>query len=312
MMMKNNHTLMVGLALVCIIYSSSYISTHAQRHHRHQQQLSSQQQCHPDFDDNKSQYIIGYGSLIDEVSKRNTDDTAGTNYPIILSGYQRSWSVYGNLPGLNTIFLTVTYNVSSSFNGVIYKTINIISYDIREYIYCRLKVNETNLILLNDTSNILDINRQIWIYISKRSHDSNESKIGTTTSATTTSPPTPTTTTTTTSTTIPSRRFPIVQSYVDIFIRGCLNISKTYKYFDDSYAKMCISSTSYWPIRRGEWINDRIFPRRPLIYEPMAREVDQLLYTMIPYSFKIISFERSDNNNNYNNNNNNNNNEEGE
>jgi len=294
MMMKNNHTLMVGLALVCIIYSSSYISTHAQRHHRHQQQLSSQQQCHPDFEDNKSQYIIGYGSLIDEVSKRNTDDTAGTNYPIILSGYQRSWSVYGNLPGLNTIFLTVTYNASSSFNGVIYKTINIISYDIREYIYCRLKVNETNLILLNDTSNILDINRQIWIYISKRSHDSNESKIGTTTSATTTSPPTPTTTTTTTSTTIPSRRFPIVQSYVDIFIRGCLNISKTYKYFDDSYAKMCISSTSYWPIRRGEWINDRIFPRRPLIFEPMAREVDQLLYTMISNSFKIISFERSD------------------
>jgi cation transport regulator ChaC len=293
MMMKNNHTLMVGLALVCIIYSSSYISTHAQRHHRHQQQLSSQQQCHPDFDDNKSQYIIGYGSLIDEVSKRNTDDTAGTNYPIILSGYQRSWSVYGNLPGLNTIFLTVTYNASSSFNGVIYKTINIISYDIREYIYCRLKVNETNLILLNDTSNILDINRQIWIYISKRSHDSNESKSGTTT----TTPSSPTTTTTT-STTIPSRRFPIVQSYVDIFIRGCLNISKTYKYFDDSYAKMCISSTSYWPIRRGEWINDRIFPRRPLIYEPMAREVDQLLFTMISNSFNIISFERSDYNNN--------------
>jgi len=307
MMMKNNHTLMVGLALVSIIYSSSYISTHAQRHHRHQQQLPSQQQCHPDFDDNKSQYIIGYGSLIDEVSKRNTDDTAGTNYPIILSGYQRSWSVYGNLPGLNTIFLTVTYNVSSSFNGVIYKTINIISYDIREYIYCRLKVNETNLILLNDTRNILDINRQIWIYTSKRSHDSNESKSGTTASATTTTPPSQTTTATIL--TIPSRRFPIVQSYVDIFIRGCLNISKTYKYFDDSYAKMCISSTSYWPIRRGEWINDRIFPRRPLIYEPMAREVDQLLYTMIPYSFKIISFERSDNNNN---NNNNNNNEEGE
>ena len=247
MMMKNNHTLMVGLALVCIIYSSSYISTYAQQHHHHeQQQLSSQQQhiqCHPDFDDNKSQYIIGYGSLIYEVSKMNTDDTASTNYPIILSGYQRSWSVYGNLPGLNTIFLTVTYNASSSFNGVIYKTINIISYDIREYIYCRLKVNETNLILLNDTSNILDINRQIWIYISKRSHDSNESKSGTTTTTTTTTPSP--TTTTTISTTIPSRRFPIVQSYVDIFIRGCLNISKTYKYFDDSYAKMCISSTSY-------------------------------------------------------------------
>lgn len=108
MIMMNNHALMVGLALVCI-YSSSYISTHAQQHHHQQQQLSSQQQhiqCHPDFDDNKSQYIIGYGSLIDEVSKRNTDDTASTNYPIILSGYQRSWSVYGNLPGLNTIFLT--------------------------------------------------------------------------------------------------------------------------------------------------------------------------------------------------------------
>ena len=45
----------------------------------------------------------------------------------------------------------------------------------------------------------------------------------------------------------------------------------------------------------------------------MAREVDQLLFSMIPNSFKIISFERSDYNNyNNNNNNNNNNNEEGE
>lgn len=194
----------------------------------------------------------GYGSLIDEASKRNTDDTAGTNYPIILSGYQRSWSVYGNLPGLNTIFLTVTYNISSSFNGVIYKTMNIISYDIRECIYCRLKVNETNLILLNDTSNILDINRQVWIYVSRRSHDSNELKSGTTTTTTATSlslPPTTATTSTSTKIicikTIPSRRFPIVQSYVDIFIKGCLNISKTYKYIDDSYAKMCISSTNF-------------------------------------------------------------------
>jgi cation transport regulator ChaC len=159
----------------------------------------------------------GYGSLIDEASKRNTDDTAGTNYPIILSGYQRSWSVYGNLPGLNTIFLTVTYNISSSFNGVIYKIMNIISYDIREYIYCRLKVNETNLILLNDTSNILDINRQVWIYVSRRSHDSNELKSGTTTTTTATSlslPPTTATTSTSTKTicnkTIPSRRSPIV------------------------------------------------------------------------------------------------------
>jgi len=266
---------MIGLLLsfLLIYLSSYYYSIHAQQEEQQQQHM----QCHPLIDDNKSQYIIGYGSLIDEVSKRNTDGTAGTNYPILLSGYERSWSIVGNLPGFNTIFLGVELNTLASLNGVIYKTMNILAYDKREYVYCRSKVNESNMVLLNKTTNnfILDNNREIWIYISKyvRRGTSPSRNIPVVQSS-------------------PSRMIPVVQSYVDIFIRGCINISRTYKYVDDNYAKMCITLTNNWPIRKCEWINDRIYPRRPLIHEPMAREIDELLRIVIPNSFKIISFER--------------------
>ena len=74
--------------------------------------------CHPKIDLTLPQYIIGYGSLIDEQSKRRTDPTAQESFPALIKGYKRSWSVHGNLPGLNATFLSIIKDQHASFNGV--------------------------------------------------------------------------------------------------------------------------------------------------------------------------------------------------
>src|ERR1700722_8821333 len=38
--------------------------------------------CHPSVNTTLSQFIIGYGSLMQEASKRETDPNVGENYPI--------------------------------------------------------------------------------------------------------------------------------------------------------------------------------------------------------------------------------------
>ena len=186
--------------------------------------------CHPSINKNYSQYIVGYGSLMDESSKQRTDKTTTEGVPIFLKGYQRGWFVHGTLPGLNATFLSIKESPYSSLNGVIYKLINpnnIAMYDKRERIYCRKELSTSKIKFY---SSIPTENKQIWIYVPKNKYTEK-----------------------------PEQNYPIVQSYVDIFIRGCINIEGKFNIPD--FAKNCVNSTTNWSIH---WVNDRIFPRRPL------------------------------------------------
>lgn len=210
--------------------------------------------CHPKVDSKLPQYIIGYGSLIDEQSKKNTAPSAQESFPILIKGYKRSWSVHGNLPGLNTTFLSISEDKNASFNGIIYKVSNPISiqqYDKRERTYCR---KELSVAQISVYSIALPAQRQIWIYTSGQKTNDH-----------------------------PTHDFPIVQSYVDVFLRGCIQIEEKFKI--DNFAKDCIRSTEQWS---DHWENDRIFPRRPFIYQPYAIKIDTLLKEMLPEHFKHI------------------------
>ena len=211
--------------------------------------------CHPQINPQLPQYIVGYGSLIDEQSKRITDPTAQENFPVIIKGYKRSWSAHGDLPGLNATFLSIHEDKNSSINGVIYKLSNpdhIQQYDKREMAYCRKELNITQIKIY---SSPLPDKKQIWIYSAAQE---------------TNNPPT--------------KDFPIVQSYVDIFIHGCIQIEEKFRI--SNFAKDCIKSTEQWSVH---WENDRIFPRRPSLHEPYARKIDTLLKEMLPDEFKRIN-----------------------
>ena len=215
--------------------------------------------CHPKVNTQLPQYIIGYGSLIDEQSKKRTDSTAEESLPALITGYRRSWSVHGNLPGLNTTFLAVSEDQASSFNGVIYKLSapeQIEEYDKRESLYCRKELSSDQL---NVYTIVLPTQKQMWIYIPIENPHL-----------------------------YPTQKFPIVQSYVDTFLRGCIHIEEHFKI--KNFAKDCIKSTDQWSMH---WINDRVFPRRPSLFEPYASKIDILLKEMLPEQFKKITFENA-------------------
>ena len=68
---------------------------------------------------------------------------------------------------------------------------------------------------------------------------------------------------------------PIVQSYVDICIDGCLEIEAIYPTARNAhFAEHFIRTCTDW---KTPWMNDRIYPWRPFIYVPRASQIDALL-----------------------------------
>jgi hypothetical protein len=83
-----------------------------------------------------------------------------------------------------------------------------------------------------------------------------------------------------------SEEKPLVQSYVDIFISGCLEQEEQQRLA--GFAQRCINSTTDWS---AFWVNDRIYPRRPFIYQPKAGLIDHLLNNALPELFQQIHIE---------------------
>jgi hypothetical protein len=210
--------------------------------------------CHPQANPNLSQYIIGYGSLMETVSKKATDDSSGDNKPVRIDNYQRGWFAKGLSTGFSTTYLGVIKKPSAHFNGTLFKlasTYSLKNYDRREIYYCRVLVPGTDIHLLVEQK----LPRgQYWIYALKPELMAS-----------------------------PTARYPIVQSYVDIFLAGCLEIEE--KYHLRNFAAHCVNTTDDWS---AHWVNDRIYPRRPTVYQAKARVIDALLQQQIPIFFNQI------------------------
>ena len=84
----------------------------------------------------------------------------------------------------------------------------------------------------------------------------------------------------------PSPRYPIVQSYVDIFVSGCLEQEERFAL--GGFARQCLATTAGWS---EHWINDRLYPRRPFIHQPRAHQIDVLLSQQLPDHFARIRIE---------------------
>jgi hypothetical protein len=83
---------------------------------------------------------------------------------------------------------------------------------------------------------------------------------------------------------VPTRDFPIVQSYLDICLTGCLQIEKG---FPDAvgFAGEFIETTQEWS---KYWENDRMHPRRAPFTVPAASKIDKLLKMHLPTLFAEI------------------------
>lgn len=217
--------------------------------------------CHPSIDQSATQYIIGYGSLINKKSRFRSLERNIEAYPILLKKFERGWFSPGNSVGFDTTYLGITENKTAKLNAIFFEVtevdINIL--DKRERVYCRHQVTPKQFTLLAPAATPYKTKSQFWIYSSLETSKNHST---------------------------PTTKLPIVQSYVDIFLTGCLNIGKQFQLPD--FAKNCIRTTRYWSTH---WVNDRIYPQRPFIYQKNAYEIDRLIKASLPKKFKAIRIE---------------------
>ncbi|WP_434360602.1 gamma-glutamylcyclotransferase [Parasalinivibrio latis] len=162
-------------------------------------------------------YIFGYGSLINEASRKMTSHT-GDGIPVSVGGLVRQW---GKVSGSNISPLVVSEG-DGECNGVLLaiNEASLAAFDIRESGYRRIELPADGIRFLN---NNVEVEGPVYAYVGRE--------------------PEP-----------PCHIQPIVQSYVDTVLAGCLRYSA-------DFANAFVESTHGW---HYPLINDRenpIYPR---------------------------------------------------
>ena len=215
-------------------------------------------ECNPRPESDRSQYIIGYGSLMQDESRKRSSPQAGPARPVEVSGYRRGWFAKGGPVGYSTTFLGVLPDPRGHLNAVIYQVEigELAVTDQREASYCRQSVDSSEIKELG-SGPPKPPGAQVWIY-------ANSPRAVAT----------------------PSASFPIAQSYVDIFVSGCLEQEQRFAL--TGFAQQCLATTQDWS---KHWINDRLYPRRPFIFQPRSGQIDALLSQQLPEYFSQIAIE---------------------
>ncbi len=195
-------------------------------------------------------YIFGYGSLIEDESRKRTTPSARDAWPCVALGVRRGWWARGASSGLTTTYLGALDDPAAECNGVIYAVSEeeLAATDHREsagYRRCRIERSKLRM---------LDGRREppegvFWAYINSFPPEKIPDNL-------------------------PSPQFPMVQSYVDICINGCLEVEGKYP-SAAGFAELFVATTEAWS---QYWVNDRVYPRRPFIFCPMASKIDAVLH----------------------------------
>jgi hypothetical protein len=164
--------------------------------------------------------------------------------PANVVGIQRGW--FGHLDGvsLSPTYLGAVTDASSNCNGVIFKVPQqqLEAFDKHEAGYERKKIDQSNITMLDGSKSAPE--GDIWFYASTEKRYA-------------------------------SPEFPIVQSYVDVCLNGCLEIEATYHLAREAeFAETFLKTSTNWS---KYWVNDRIHPRRAFVYVPNANKIDALI-----------------------------------
>jgi len=178
---------------------------------------------------------------------------AGDAYPVIVSGVRRGWYFqykpeFG--PTLSPTYLGAVAGANAACNGIIFELpahpheLEALSW--REQGYVLAKLDPADVQLVDGDVSLSDAD--IWFYACiERS--------------------------------LPNVTHPIVQSYVDDCVVGCLEIEDAFPLAKQtSFARQFVESTDGW---QAPWLNDRPLPWRPSRHTPRAWDVDELLYDVL-------------------------------
>lgn len=207
-------------------------------------------------------YIFGYGSIINDESRLKTlgcscaDDEAVAVYLSPEFGYFRSWCYRSNT-GFTALGLIPMNNqkYSSKICGIIFPVSNteaLNAFDEREQGYERVLVNVK----------MVEINHNIGCHAAKARAKELELFLQSTNVNIWTYVPT------LACLSSPDDEYPILQTYVDVCLRGCL------AWGGEEYMKDFIRSTYGWS---DFFLNDALLSRRPWLHRPDYKAVDTSL-----------------------------------
>lgn len=178
-----------------------------------------------------------YGSLI---SRNSIDGVGQLNIPVGVSGLKRGW--YAPVAEDRNTGLGAVVETTSVCNGVLVKASDdyLVSIDSREtkHGYSRVKLPSA---FVRSSYDAVVSAHDTWIYLID----------------------TPT---------VPTQDCPIAQSYLDVVLAGCLEIS-------EDFAAEFILTTHGW---EHFWINDRTQPRYRRYVQADAKRIDSFLSALIP------------------------------
>ena len=195
-----------------------------------------------------TQFIFGYGSLINSASRHSSAGKTIPAIPVRISaafGYIRTWNDR-SASGFTALGLRKSGpdEKASTINGVLYAVDadDIAKYDVRETGYARVEVPRDDIEAVSWQR--LPLTGKIWVYIPVKSNG--EPGVG-----------------------LPaaSAQFPLLESYIDLVVEGSLE-------YGEDFARELIETTSDWS---DYWLNDRELARRPWMRDPDSAKVDRLL-----------------------------------
>lgn len=198
---------------------------------------------------NPTNFIFGYGSLINDISRNSNCESVHEAIPVRISSefnYRRIWNYKNPTSQMCALGLELCSDTieASTINGVIFPVIEkeLHKFNERELNYRLIEIPK-NMIETLSWINI-PTRSKIWTYVPILNYDTNiQSNFRA------------------------DYENPICQSYIDLCLEGCL------KYGED-FAIEFLDTTFGW---NQYWINDRLLPRRPWIHQPLYMKIDTLL-----------------------------------
>lgn len=194
-------------------------------------------------------YIFGYGSLIEDESRQRTIPSARDAYPAMVEGIRRGWFARGATSGLATTYAGALDDPEARANGVVFRVSEqeLAVMDLSESAGYRRCLIEPDQITMLDGRKAPP-RGLVWTYINNFPPSELEENI-------------------------PSESFPLVQSYIDMCINGCLEVEARYP-TAAGFTRTFLATTGEWS---RFWVNDRLCPRRPFTYLPRASAIDAAL-----------------------------------
>lgn len=198
--------------------------------------------------DQPTNFIVGYGSLINSASRNATAATPVEVIPVRVSeklGYVRSWN-FRSPSGFTALGVRKSRagDAARTINGVLYAVVgdDMARFDAREAGYARIEVPYDMIEALSWQAPPRV--GKIWMYVPVMpAHAPGEDLP------------------------LANADYPLLQSYIDVLVEGGLE-------FGDDYARELIETTTGW---NRFWLNDRVLARRPWVYDKRSGAVDALL-----------------------------------